>query len=292
MTEVRTTNRVSEKSTKQELWFAYNKLLLEVEKDSIVSINTSKEETQASEAVRSLAEVKLKIGTELDKIASDLLQSINLVEEFKSNFPRQKKQIIEGLQSQKEALEEEINKVKKNWEQDKLNYQIELAESKRQKELAIKREDDEYRYALEIKRRNENDELLQKQKQREQILAEKEVALAKRQGEIDSMERSLSSVPAQTEQAIGEECKKLAKELSDRHAIEINDIRTAASYEKHLDELKITNLSEMIKNQATDLELLKRQLIDATKLLKDVAVSVIEGGQGQVSKNQIDSSEK
>jgi len=181
------------------------------------------------------------------------------------------------MQVQKEELEKEITKAKKQWEQEKQNYQIELDESKRQKQLERKREDDEYRYALEVKRRDEGDVYEQKQKERERALTEREVSLQKRQSEILEMEKTLGAVSEKVQQAVKEANEKLAKELMSKHNIEINELKTTALHEKNIADLKITNMTETIKVQGTEIDLLKRQLAESSKQLKDVAVSVIEG---------------
>ncbi|PIP30606.1 hypothetical protein COZ22_00415 [bacterium (Candidatus Howlettbacteria) CG_4_10_14_3_um_filter_37_10] len=279
MAETKSSKKVSEKSTKQELWSAYHELINEMQKEPIdLNIpSMTNRENEAPEVTKNLADLKLKIGIEFDKITSDLLKHLNSLEDFKNNLSREKRQIIEKMQVQKEELEKEITKAKKQWEQEKQNYQIELDESKRQKQLERKREDDEYRYALEVKRRDEGDVYEQKQKERERALTEREVSLQKRQSEILEMEKTLGAVSEKVQQAVKEANEKLAKELMSKHNIEINELKTTALHEKNIADLKITNMTETIKVQGTEIDLLKRQLAESSKQLKDVAVSVIEG---------------
>jgi len=130
---------------------------------------------------------------------------------------------------------------------------------------------------LEVKRRDEGDVYEQKQKERERALTEREVSLQKRQSEILEMEKTLGAVSEKVQQAVKEANEKLAKELMSKHNIEINELKTTALHEKNIADLKITNMTETIKVQGTEIDLLKRQLAESSKQLKDVAVSVIEG---------------
>jgi len=118
MAETKSSKKVSEKSTKQELWSAYHELINEMQKEPIdLNIpSMTNRENEAPEVTKNLADLKLKIGIEFDKITSDLLKHLNSLEDFKNNLSREKRQIIEKMQVQKEELEKEITKAKKQWE--------------------------------------------------------------------------------------------------------------------------------------------------------------------------------
>lgn len=259
-----TTQKVTARSTKQELWEAYNQLLAKIEKEP-VEFETAKKEIVSPDALRNLAELKLKIGQELDKAGEILLGDLNELHETRNNITNIKRRLIEHFEDQKESLENEIAKVKEQWREQEKNHQEQLEEKTRQEQLARRREEDEYQYNLEFQRRKENEQY----SRREEILKERE-------NEIIEMEKEFAQMPETIVQEVDKAKSQLGKELTDKHNLELRETKLDFEREKKIYELKIANLDSSIGSQNKEIIDLKKQLTNASNQLKEIAVSVIE----------------
>jgi len=267
--------KVSEKNTKQEIWEAYHQLLAEIQGEP-VTFKLEQKEPAVPDALRSLAELKLRISQELDKVGEELLKSLNSLQDLRVSLAKDRQSMVERLQEQRKAVEAEISRVKEVWEQEKRKSEARFAEELRQKEVLRAREEEEYQYTLSLKRRQENDEYERQRVEKERTLKDREQALERREKEIVALEKELDETPAKVAQAVKEAQESLARQLGEKQMIELRELKAAHANEVKVAEMRIANLEVTVKSQAGEIENLRKQLAEASRQLKEMAVSAIE----------------
>lgn len=282
-------SKVSERSTKQEMWEAYNKLLEKVEREPI-EFHSKQKEIDVHETLKSLSELKLKISRDLDKIGEEFLKDLNDMQDYKNSISKNKQLMIDNFGEQQNMLEKEMKKMKEYYEQEKKNYQSKFDEELRQKTISREREDDEYSYNLSIKHRDELDEFNRQKYIQEEQLKDRRDILESREKEIKEMEKEVTTIPEKINQSVKEAKEILTKEMLEKFSREKYESKLAHDSDVKIKELKITNLENAVKMQNTEIEALKRQLLEANRQLKEMAVSVIEGRSGKIQNQMVDKS--
>lgn len=257
--------KVTGRSSRQDIWEAYNELLAEVEGKKISGADEVGK-PEAAKASGNLAELKTKITQSLDELAEKYAGELENFEEFKEGVEKERRRILGLSQEQKEMLENEISRVKASWNQ-----------IKEQKAVEREREGEDFRYELKKSRRQEADEFEAKKQAREETIREKEEAIEARGKEIEQMERELKEWPATAEKMIKEAKDLLIKEFTGKHAIEIRELKTARESEANLSKVKIANCEQMISRQAAEINTLRAELAEAQKHLKEISVSALDG---------------
>ncbi len=269
MAQTKSAKKLSAKNTKQELWDAYNELLDEI-KEKPIGANIKESENAVPQAIKGLSELKLELNKYLDKIGEVVLQELNSLREKKSIIARQKQQMIDELEKQKEILELEIGKTREWWNQEIARKQTENEETSRTQELRRIREEDEYQYRLTSNRRTEQDEFKSQKKKIEQALAEQKK-------ELDQKSKDLENYSKQIAQESEQGKKDLEKMLTDLHNREIFEIKINHKNELDISKLKLAGAEDKIKSQSQEIGMLRQQLAENSRQLKDLAISVVEG---------------
>jgi len=241
-----------------------------------VTFKLEQKEPAVPDALRSLAELKLRISQELDKVGEELLKSLNSLQDLRVSLAKDRQSMVERLQEQRKAVEAEISRVKEAWEQEKRKSEARFAEELRQKEVLRAREEEEYQYTLSLKRRQENDEYERQRVEKERTLKDREQALERREKEIVALEKELDETPAKVAQAVKEAQESLARQLGEKQMIELRELKAAHANEVKVAEMRIANLEVTVKSQAGEIENLRKQLAEASRQLKEMAVSAIE----------------
>lgn len=283
-----TTKKVTEKSTKQELWDAYNEAALRTEAEPIeLSLKETRQTT--NEALKSLADSKFKVSEQLEKAAQEITNDLDSLGDLHNQIAKEKKQILDRLEEQKKVLNSEIESVKIKWNQDKKDHEVLLEEDSQAKIIERQRKEEEYEYKLALIRRTEENEYNENKAQKERELSERENILKTREAEILSMEKDLAGMPFKIETEVKNTQTLLTKDLNQRFETEKREFIFKAESEKKLAELKIANLESVCQNQIKENESLKKQLADVTTQLKQMAVSAIENRVGSSRSTASDS---
>ncbi|MFA6423027.1 MAG: hypothetical protein WCW17_01080 [Patescibacteria group bacterium] len=272
--------KVSEKNTKQEIWRAYDELMSGMNTLPI-EFSTPKKEEGKENFIKDITDLKLTISDNLDKIANNLLKSLNDAEIFRQNLENEKNQILENIHFKKDALEKEIENIKNgNLEQEKEYLKTQTLISQ-EKEIERKREENEYIYNLATKRRKENDEYQTQKATEIAKIQEREEAITIREKEIAEMEKSLAEMPKVIEESVFKSNDETRKELTATFTAEISRLKIESEHQKNISDLNTKNLESTIKTQETEINSLKNQLSETSSQLKEMAVAVIEGGSGK-----------
>lgn len=264
-----TRKQISEKSTKQDLWQAYNELIQKVSEEP-VKIQLEQKETAPSDSLRNLAELKLKISQQLDQTGEELLKNLNVLDETKNIMTKEKRRIIEYFEEQKKTIENEIEHVREQWEKEKKLHKDQIEEENHQRQQENEREEDEYNYHLSIERRKENDEITRTRAEQEAKLKTREESLAAKEQEMSKKEMKVA-------QEVNSAKTILTQELTAKHNLELREAKLDFERDKKIYELKIANLETQIKSQIEEIVKLERRLSQAAEQTKEIVVSAIKG---------------
>ena len=275
-----TTKKVSEKSTKQEIWQAYNETIGELSTLPI-EFTPPKKEDGKENFIKNVTDLKLTISDNLDKIANNLLKSLNDAETFRLSLEKERAQIVDDIRAKKEALATEIDRVRSEHLIQEKEYAKSQLATEADAEVARQREEDEYKYNLAIKRRQETDSYEAVRTEEVSKIKEREEKIAVREKEIAEMEKRIAEMPKVIEDAVAKSRDEVTKELITKYSSEINGLKVETGHQKNIAELNIKNLETQIKTQTQEIDSLRRQLADASSQLKEMAVAVIEGGSGK-----------
>lgn len=173
-------------------------------------------------------------------------------------------------------LQKEIEETKEAWVKEQKDHDILIQERNQQEEIVRKRENETYNYETTLKRRQQEDEFLEKKTKWEKELQDRKDEIAKEKEELGMLRKEVAGFEGEKEKAVKEAIAVLQKELQAAFATERKLREQEVKAEKELLALKITNLTQENTRQANEMTALKKSLENATAQLKDVAVKVIE----------------
>lgn len=174
------------------------------------------------------------------------------------------------------ALQKEIAEVKEAWVKGQQLHTITVVERSQQEETARKREQELYEYETKLKRRQEEDEFLERKTKWEKDLNSRKEEIEQGRRELEELRKTVSGFEAEKAKAVKEACTSIEKELTQAFAAEKKLREQEVKAEKELFALRISNMTSDNSRLNSEIGVLKRSLEEATKQLKDVAVKVIE----------------
>ena len=303
---------ISPKSTKKQLWDAYQLVLQGAAKkqDGSVSAESSgdflhtQEDVKIAEqmSVLSFQKVMEDIGqlkisaagmlNELgDKIAQELktLESVNkaiaLKNEHLKNAHAIEAEAI-NLLDLMEAKEKERLLLQNNFDLEKARLESQIENTKKQHE----REAEEYQYQLKITRQQDDDEQEFKNKIKERefndklTVKQKEISLKEgkiieQENEIKEMKLRFEKLPEEIEMVKNHAYLIGKEEAAKQAGVEKEFLEKDYSKELDICNLKIVSLEEIIKKQNTQVNSLESQLSLALQKAQELAVKIIESGK-------------
>lgn len=254
--------KVNEKSTKTEIWDAYKQLLSEVQSRPVAITD---DPARLQKMVEALAEAKAALVGRFESTIERVTATQQSYAEADQDLARRKATAIESIEQGKQQLETTIESVRKQWEQEKADH-----------ELQRQRDEDTYQYNLTRKRRDEQEAYDRKASEREAALASRETELAKREQTVEELTKQVDAFPAQLEAAVKSAKEEVTKTLNSEHTAELKDVKQLAAHEKSILELKLQTAETTIASQAKQIADLQRQLDASSAQLKDMAVTVIQ----------------
>jgi len=199
--------------------------------------------------LKAVHEMRAKMSGLLDELASN-------VQEEQEAFIREKEGHERMMAEQKEAWRRE---------QDNYTYERDLKRKKEEDEFALRKESAELSWRTE-------------KTQREQMLIEKENVMRAREAEIRELEKQTREFPATMEKAVAEAVSRKETELRETARIAADMTAKDRERESELAKMRVQNLEETIKRQSTQIQTLERQLQQAVERAQALATTVVEGG--------------
>jgi len=257
--------KVSEKSTKLELWTAYNEVVAQISGEEIAV----QSDDSVNDAIKKLSETKININGQFDQITKTLLSDLSDLYKTSEQIRQNKEDLIKFFENQKKDLQNQMEEVKKKWTFEEKRLQDDFQQKKNDQETKRQREEEEHKYNLSISRKKENDQYQIEKERQDRILKEREK-------EIATMEKQVAEMPTLIAVKIKEAEENLTKDLSAKYQLQIKELAVSRENEAKIAEIKIANLETIIKNQAEEISGLKSELSKVNAMMKEMAVSAIE----------------
>ena len=257
--------KVSEKSTKLELWTAYNEVVAQISGEEIAV----QSDDSVNDAIKKLSETKININGQFDQITKTLLSDLSDLYKTSEQIRQNKEDLIKFFENQKKDLQNQMEEVKKKWTFEEKRLQDDFQQKKNDQETKRQREEEEHKYNLSISRKKENDQYQIEKERQDRILKEREK-------EIATMEKQVAEMPTLIAVKIKEAEENLTKDLSAKYQLQIKELAVSRENEAKIAEIKIANLETIIKNQAEEISGLKSELLKVNAMIKEMAVSAIE----------------
>jgi len=257
--------KVSEKSTKLELWTAYNEVVAQISGEEIAV----QSDDSVNDAIKKLSETKININGQFDQITKTLLSDLSDLYKTSEQIRQNKEDLIKFFENQKKDLQNQMEEVKKKWTFEEKRLQDDSQQKKNDQETKRQREEEEHKYNLSISRKKENDQYQIEKERQDRILKEREK-------EIATMEKQVAEMPTLIAVKIKEAEENLTKDLSAKYQLQIKELAVSRENEAKIAEIKIANLETIIKNQAEEISGLKSELSKVNAMMKEMAVSAIE----------------
>lgn len=321
---------ISVKSTKEQILTAYNEVLAKLNDKQLATPQEQKKQQEKQELVSKVStDSSDSILTELSSLKSKTIKQIdNLSEQLLSEFEKlanlreaiileqqhlqelyqinetanSLSALLQAQAEQKERFEQEMSQRKQDFEQDinsqKLHWQQQRAaleqDYKEQKELLSKtrkREEEEYNYTLELKRRKELDEYNNKHILIEKELSELKDHLLKRETDLATKEQEYVSLKMQVDGMADKikEAVHTAEELLRNQLLQQYDFEKQLTQKEYngilqLKEQSIIYLEDKIKKQENTIQELTAKADNATQQVQSIACRALDtSGQRFVS---------
>jgi hypothetical protein len=232
-----------------------------------------------------LEELKALHGLE---VAEDTLT--NLIKAYKDNSQTYQEEFNQRSETVLQALQEQ----KLAWEKEQEEHKKAITERNETLKKTHQRDEYEYKYDLELRRKLETDEYEQQQKALYKQLADleeetkkqweqREKTIAEREKQFTEAKAKVEAFPKEKEAAIkkatgeGEGIARYqAKVKADLYAKEVEG-------QKRFYEQRLQSLEATIDNQQERIQSISKQLESALKQVQDLAVKAIEGASNSKS---------
>ncbi|GAB1539142.1 hypothetical protein NUACC21_18070 [Scytonema sp. NUACC21] len=193
------------------------------------------------------------------------------------------KVIEQDTTNKREAIEKEINLVRKDWQKEESEYEEALNTYNALLAKERQQEEEEYQYKLENTRKistNSYDaqkrklerEIQESSQEKNKNWAEREKTLTKNKPLFDEYQKKIATFPNELEEAVKKAREEAIKETSQKAKIEADLFEKEWEATKQSYELKIQALEETIKKQMEQIETISTQLQAALKQAQDLAM--------------------
>lgn len=311
--------RITEKNTKAEILAAYNEAL-----EKLDAQDTMKDDPVAQKAIvenqRMLASAediieKGILNEEITKQYNDLKTAISTMKkELKDLYDIEVKAnsfvaLVNSYKDKTVQLENEYKELKAEAIKDledkknKIYDEIEALEQEKKDTLASikadsnalkadlakerKREEEEYTYALNRARKQDNDSWEDEKAEREKELAEKEKEVAYRieytadlEEKIEILTNQLEESKLAIEAARSEGYDKGKADANKSNAFEVRELKTKNEYEQKALQDRISHLEESLESATSANEILQDKLDSAYAQMKELASETVKSSGG------------
>lgn len=153
----------------------------------------------------------------------------------------------------------------------------ELAKQMEMEKEAWKREQDEYTYETQIKRRKEEMEYAERKAIKEKELKDREMRLMEQQKELEELRKLKELFDKRIEEQVEEAHEKAVADTRKEEAVTARIFGEKVAAEKRIAEMTIESLRQRMGELEQEISHLKSQLEIANSGVKDIALKVIEG---------------
>ncbi|MCF8494927.1 MAG: hypothetical protein K9G65_06030 [Rickettsiaceae bacterium] len=320
---------VSIKSTKDQILAAYSEVLTSLNEKQIAIPEEQKKQEEKKEVVSKaashssddiladLSTLKSRTIKKVDSLSEELLSEFQKLANLREAIILEQKHLQELYQinetantlsallqaqaEQKERFKLEMEQTKENfgaeladqkfnWQQQSTQLEQDYKEQKANLEKTRKREEEEYNYALELKRRKETDEYNNKKASLEKELSDLKDNLLKREADLATKEQDYDSFRIQVEQIpnqIKEEVTK-AEELLRSNLLQQYEFEKQMKQKEYdgllkLKEQSVHYLEDKINKQEARIKELTDKADNAAQQVQLIACRALDTSAGRVA---------
>ena len=317
----------SEKNSKAEILAAYQDLLTTMKEQKAQDVKQVKRETEEKEVVKTAvansvegivkrhADLKLEIVKSMDSLEEKLIAEFRKLTELEQAIAIETKLLEElhqikaeaetlaalvATQEQKKAsfsedmerkradFDTDMSEKKAVWKREQEEYEA----SKKEREALLKkerqREEEDYTYNLQLKRKKEADdyetrkglrekELTEKKAAFEKDVAEREQYLTSREDELEDLRTRVESFPKELERAVRDTEKAVLERIEVKYKHQAELAAKEMEGERKLAEQTIAALDKKIVEQEEQLRQLTQRASEAGLQVQEIAIKAIEG---------------
>lgn len=296
--------KVTEKNTKSEIFDAYQELLKELESEperfdgqiqETRIVEAAKEET-VKKILDDLSNLKLTSNQAISSLTDKLAQEAERLTTFQKAIEISQKeleelyqiksragmlkQMLELQKRREEEFETEMKRRRFEWDEEQSAYAEKL---KRERS----RTEEEYQYQLKMKKLRDMDEWSEELRKHERTLKEEKEVRVQMETELADLRKQVASFATELDNAVKEAVTRTIAEQKKEAQIAQNFAKQEAQAVERIAALKIASFEATVKSQSQEIAELKRQLENATRQVKDIAVSVIESSKKDSTTQQL-----
>ncbi len=174
-------------------------------------------------------------------------------------------QLIQAHQEKKKRLEEEFE-----------SQDLEFKKNTQNQQDAWKREQEHYEYELQLKRKREEDEYQEKKQAKEKELRERELNIQGQEAELSDLRKRNKEFDRELSDGLArvkEETENFVRAEENTKAMLLYEKNSA---ERKIMEMTIESLRQKVKEQDEMISHSKKELDEANRGVKDIAIKVIE----------------
>jgi len=309
---------VTLKSTKADLFKAYQEMKENFDNAKKEQLPLPQQEAQKKEedkivektatfvpetAENEIISLRKKIHSNLEEVKDQLIQESGKLQDVRKavKIEKQRLQEVYNIELANDALQTLIadySSKEKELELRRQNEESALNEEMNNRRKNWEREQEEYKYNLKIERKKEENEyeMAQAKKQaewqeninrKEEELNEREDSLNKRTEDIEQMKQKIEAFPDKLEGAVHSAVKGKEHSLRKEFDTEKQIKDQKYSSEKEMLESRIGSLQETIKNQTDEVVSLKKALAESNQRAQDLATTMVENASAGLRQQQV-----
>lgn len=293
---------VTVKSKKEDILNAYQELLKQMQdnaensetrKTALVrkqeNMTVEKASTLSPEAIlRSITNLEGEIRKWFGELGEKLIKELQKLIEVQDALSIEKKQLeeIHAIKTEADTLAQLIQAHKEKkivLEEEHKNLDEDLKKQADMKKEAWKREQDEYQYETQMKRRKEEAEYEERKEIKEKELKNHEMKLTEQQNELEELRKLKELFDERIEEEVEEARDKTMEETKREEEVKARILGEKVGAERRIAELTIESLKQRMSELEQEISSLKSQLEKANSGVKDIALRVIEGNATRVN---------
>lgn len=186
---------------------------------------------------------------------------------------------LSTAKNQLDKLQKEIEETKNSWLKEQETHQRLLHERNSEDETTRMREQETYDYEVKLARKKSEDEFAERKARWEKELTDRKEEIDHDKQELIELRKTVDAFPAEKDKVVKEATFALQKSLTEQFESQTKLREQEFKSEKDLLTLKISNLAAENSRQTKENESLKKQLDEATRQVKDIAVQVIHSNR-------------
>ncbi|MBU4306124.1 MAG: hypothetical protein KJ893_10985 [Candidatus Omnitrophica bacterium] len=310
--ELKPEKKVEEKKEKETVKFAdtvssdsitkhINDLKMDIGKMLSQITDKLEEETNKYRRIQEAIDVKNKELQEVYEIEKSANALAALIEVQK----RKKEEFDEQMNYVKKQFEDETAGERADWEREKKEYNETAGKRDAEEKKMRERQKEEFNYAFQreqmLVKNKFNDETAKLEKElaakreevekykleKEKSLQEREINASEKEKQLDALQKKVETASKDVEtavnRAIGDTTKKLKEEAAKNEEI----LKKEFDGERNVFKTKIESFSKVVGDQSKQIDNLSQQLEKAYGKVQDIAVKAVEGSANVKALNNL-----